>query len=297
MRALAPSPPLGAAERRRRRTPLVVGVLLLMLTAYVLRAPTDVLARFVPPADVPERAAPAADSVPDDVTTDSDVGAGGPAGTVIPPTVHDLPQGSAGGDADGRWGPPATRPTSGLILEELRGGWRVESGMEEAAALAVVAAHAWATERGLVTRTPGGTGGAIVTVEAMERPGAHHGVVTLLIADDAALHRLAVPVRLAPDRPAIAGPPWPLPAPSLAALPVDGTPIGDEELIAAARRALEHVGIPGARMVALEVTEGWPFIARLDDDTDGHPWLRWHVDRFVVAGLPLDAAGERSEER
>ncbi len=198
------------------------------------------------------------------------------------------------------------------MLEELRGGWRIQGGIEEAAALAVVAGHAWAESRS-TPGTPGpgsteGTGdadgavamagasgvtGTVVTVEAVERPGALHAVVTLLVATGGALHRLGVPVLLTPDGPLLAGPPWMLPAPDHAPMTLAGAPVGDTVLVDAARAALERIGIAGDRLTALEATDGWPFIARLDDDTAGHPWLRWHLDRFVVAGLPLDADGNR----
>ena len=218
---------------------------------------------------------------------------------------------SSAGDpgTQGRWGEPAPRPTGpALVVEELRGGWRVGSGVEEAAALAVVAAHGWAVARSAVApsdgregadRTMGADGvtatgartGTVVTVEAVERPGPLHAVVTLLTSHDGLLARVAVPVLMGPAGPTLAGDPWPLPAPTTLPEALSGTPVGDEVLVAAARRALDAIGIDGARMTALEATEGWPFIARLEDDSDGHPWLRWHLDRFVVAGLPLDASG------
>jgi hypothetical protein len=179
----------------------------------------------------------------------------------------------------------------------MRGGWRVESGNEEAAALAVIAAHAWADARRPDTTSSIGDGpatGAIVVVEAVERPGAHHAVVTVLVAPDGAagpLHRIAVPVVIGALGPVLAGIPWLLPAPVLDTRTIVGTPVGDPELIASARRALDVVGLPGDRLVALEATDGWPFIARLDDAAGAHPWLRWHLDRFVVTGLPLVRTG------
>jgi hypothetical protein len=210
----------------------------------------------------------------------------------------------------GRWGAtPLHPPAPGLLIEELRGGWRVEPGNEEAAALALVAAHAWADGLRDPRRPQQGDDGtgatgaivAIVAIEAVERPGTHHAVVTALVAPDGAaggLQRIAIPVVLGPDGPTLAGPPWQLPAPAstgsplpTSPLPLEGTPVGDAELIASARRALDAVGLPGDRLVALEATDGWPFIARLDDDDEGHPWLRWHLDRFVVTGLPLTRAG------
>jgi hypothetical protein len=275
---------------RGRRT--VLALLLIGSAVVVLRSPADLVLALTPTgrdqrattAD-PSADAGAVASVGRDGHADERTGEGqgGPATSGPAPAVI----------GEGRWGGSAARPTTGLVLEELRGGWRVESGVEEAAALAVLAAHGWAVEHGVERRTPGGEGGAIVTVEAVERPGALHGVVTLLVAGDARLHRIAVPVRFTPDGPALAGRPWSLPAPSLDDEPLAGEPVGDTVLIEAARNALVQVGIAGERLVALEATDGWPFIARLEDDADGHPWLRWHLDRFVVTGLPLDAVREQ----
>jgi hypothetical protein len=196
----------------------------------------------------------------------------------------------------GRWGNAPDRPGGiGLLLEEFRGGWRVEGGNEEAAALAVIAAHAWAdVHRRPSVTAPGSADvkatGTIVAVEAVERPGAHHAVVTVLVAPDGAagaLHRIAIPLEMGRAGPSLAGAPWHLPAPAIGSTPLVGTPIADPELITSARRALDTAGLPGDRLVTLEATEGWPFIARLDDEDAAHPWLRWHLDRFVVAGLPL----------
>lgn len=196
----------------------------------------------------------------------------------------------------GRWGNAPDRPGGlGLLLEEYRGGWRVEGGTEEAAALAVIAAHAWADVRRRTSGTAPGSAdeeatGTVVAVEAVERPGAHHAVVTVLVAPDGAvgaLHRIAIPLMMGPAGPSLAGAPWSLPAPDVRSTPSVGTPIADPELIASARRALDAAGLPGDRLVTLEATDGWPFIARLDDGDAAHPWLRWHLDRFVIAGLPL----------
>jgi len=208
----------------------------------------------------------------------------------------------------GRWGPAPVRPQlTGILVEELRGGWRMEAGNEEAAALAVIAAHAWVDAlRDPADASRSATGrpatGAIVAIEAVERPGAHHAVVTVLVAHEGPrgrLLRIAFPVVFGPDGPAIAGAPWMLPPPTAedalsATRPLQGTPVGDPSLIASARMALDAVGIPGDRLVALEATDGWPFIARLDDEAPAHPWLRWHLDRFVVTGLPLVRAGSAS---
>jgi hypothetical protein len=268
-----------------RRGALLLALTLAVAALLVLRSPLDVLALVArTPATLAETGPASLAIVADDVAVGRDVTTGVAASTDP-------------GGPDGRWGAPAPRPTTELLLEERRGGWRVESGVEEAAALAVIAAHAWvdtrstgdAAQRG----APGaGAEGAIVIVEAIEQPGPLHAVVTLLVAAGAELHRLAVPVTIRADGATLAGAPWPLPAPRLETQPLAGTPIGDEELLAAARRAIASVGIDEERLVALEVTDGWPFIARLDD-TDGHLWLRWHVDRFVITGLPLNAVRDR----
>lgn len=293
------SPAPAGAQRRRRLIVLIV--LAVALATVVLRSPLSVLTLI-------GTAAPKDPPVPDD----------GPVGivrdTVTEPTGDDgdpavTPEGSRSGDvSDGRWGVAPVRPGGlDIVLEELRGGWRVEGGAEEAAALGVMAAHAWAdarsgrtavsdegTAQGAGSSAGAGAGtraGAIVAVEAVERPGALHAVVTLLVADGRGLHRIAVPVMFAAEGAAIAGEPWRLPAPIATVPDTTGDAVTDPELLEAARRALETIGVPGTRLLALEATDGWPFIARLDDEADGHPWLRWHLDRFVISGLPLRSGG------
>jgi hypothetical protein len=262
-------------------------VLVLALVVSILRAPVSVVTLFGArsPDGVPEPSGTSVDIVSEDVFVPDLDGRG----------LATTPEGSQSGDApDGRWGASPVRPGGlAITLEEYRGGWRVEGGGEEAAALAVIAAHAWAVAR---TERPTGAGvatgtGVIVTVEAVERPGALHAVVTVLVAIDPDLHRIAVPITFGSDGPAVAGQPWTLPAPTAVAPELTGAAIGDPDLLEAARNALEAIGIPGDRLTALEATDGWPFIARLDDDVDGHPWLRWHLDRFVVSGLPLRSGG------
>ncbi len=283
------------------RTRALVLTMIVVTSLMMLRSPVQLMSTLasIGPSDrdaplvASEPNPPVASSVANDVTdTDDRAPFDGAA-----PLGEDV--------AQGRFGATPPRPDAPVILiEELRAGWRVESGNEEAAALAVIAAHAWADglvrRTGAVRRTDGTRGaGAIVAIEAVERPGAHHAVVTALVAPNGAedlLQRIAVPVVFGPDGPELAGAPWLLPSPvtdvALAFLrPLDGTPVNDAELIASARRALDAVGLPGDRLVALEATDGWPFIARLDDDAEGHPWLRWHLDRFVVTGLPLARTG------
>ena len=291
------SPAPAGARRRWRRVAVIV--LAVALATVVLRSPLSVLTLIgtASPQDPP---------VPDDGPLDSvDDIVPRRAGDGGDPTI--AAEGSPSGDvSDGRWGAAPVRPGGlDIMLEELRGGWRVEGGAEEAAALGVIAAHAWADARSGRTAVSdagavSGTGlgarseeraGAIVTVEAVERPGALHAVVTLLVADGRGLHRIAVPIVFAAEGPAVAGEPWRLPAPVVTEPDVVGDAVDDPELLAAARSALETIGIPGGRLLALEATDGWPFIARLDDEMDGDPWLRWHLDRFVVSGLPLRSGG------
>jgi hypothetical protein len=255
-------------RRSRSRIGPVLVALAFVVGVIVIRSPVALFALAEPfrPASTGEGPSAGA-SVEDDVAVESD------------------------GASDGRWGASPIRPgDGGLLLEEIRGGWRIEAGGEEAAALAVIAAHDWADAR--TTATDRSSGEVVVVVEAVERPGTLHAVVTLLVRMTDELHRLAFPVTFGVDGPMIAGAPWPLPAPVAVPLPLAGVPVDDAELVAAARRALETVGIGGDRLVAVEATDGWPFIARLDDDTVGHPWLRWHLDRFVVSGLPLHRSGE-----
>jgi hypothetical protein len=253
------------------------------------RSPTSVphVLSDVPDELGPIRTEPA--SVTSDVTDSPDDG----------PRAPSASSGPGGIVTEGRWGAAPGRPEGlELLLEEFRGGWRVEGGNEEAAAVAVIAAHAWADARRRPAATSnvvdGATMGAIVAVEAVERPGARHAVVTALVAPEGAagaLHRIAVPIVMDLAGPSVAGEPWLLPAPMLQVPSFDGVPITDPDLIASARRALDAVGLPGERLIALEATDGWPFIARLDDALVADPWLRWHLDRFVVAGLPLARAG------
>ena len=215
--------------------------------------------------------------------------------------VTAVPMGPGDAGDAGRWGRPAQHPTgsttSGPHVEELRGGWRVEAGAEEAAALGVIAVRDWLRAQVGEGQGAGMIGADVtVTLEAVERPGASAAVVTVLAVQGDAVERLAIPILFRDAGPVVAGTPWRLPPPSADVEPLVGTAIGDEVLLGAARDALERVGIPGTRLVQLEVTDGWPFIARLDDPTGGHPWLRWHLDRFVVTGLPLARAEERSWE-
>jgi len=285
--------PSGGGRRQRRILLTLLGV---ALVTVVLRAPLSVVTLLGAP--VPDAGPhPVPSPVPEAAAVGSVVdGAAAPEGDGRgPTTARDARE--DGGTADGRWGASPVRPGGlEIALEEFRGGWRLEAGAEEAVALAVVAAHEWAGSRAARASGAGSVGadtgaGAIVAVEAIERPGTLHAVVTLLVVMGSELHRIAVPIAFGADGPTVAGTAWPLPAPTSTPSTLTGTAVGDPELLEAARRALDAVGIPGERLSALEATEGWPFIARLDDDADGHPWLRWHLDRFVVSGLPLRSGG------
>jgi len=286
---------------QRLRTVLALLVVLVLLGA--LRSPAEVLARF----RLPGTEAPSLGSVispegarydlVDRDDRDGDPGQG--------QARSDVPDEASGVD-----GPAASAPRNDDVwLQEVRGGWRLEAGVEEAAALAVLAGHAWAralpatdaTARG-VPQAPAERSEPMVVVEAVERPGPFAAVVTLLVApgganDDLAtltagseqLVRLAVPVLIGSDGATLGGAPWELPPPTASARPLDVTTVTDPDLVRSARRALEAIGIDGERLVTLEATEGWPFVARLDTfgTPAGDPWLRWHLDRFVVAGIPL----------
>lgn len=267
---------------RRRQRRVVLTITLVLLFGAALRPPLWIVSALSPHRSaVHERT----DGMVSSVTT-----AAAPL---------DAPSGQEPGfeERDGSGGAHTGQAGAmSVLVEELRGGWRTQAGLEEAVALAVLAGHRWVA----TATAPGGATsgkGSIVVVEALERPGGPHGVVTLLVVHEDTTRRIAVPVGLGVDGPALAGTPWELPfaAPGVAAL--EARAIGDPTLMMAAREALERVGIPGERLVALEATESWPFIARLDDPAGGHPWLRWHLDRFVVTGLPLDRAGDGRNNR
>ena len=291
-----------SSSRVLQRLRTVIALLLVLVLLGALRSPAEMLARFrLPGTSGPtlgsvQRSEGARHDLVDHDERDGDPGQGRARSDVTDD------RSDHGGQVD-----PAPLE-SDVRLQEIRGGWRLEAGVEEAAALAVLAGHAWAraqpapdtSARG-VPPSPAGRGEPMVVVEAVERPGTFAAVVTLLVApqgsaDDLAplltagsdrLFRLAVPVLMGGGGATLAGAPWTLPPPSPSVRPLELTEVTDPDLVRSARRALEGVGIAGERLVRLEATEGWPFIARLDGSTDGDPWLRWHLDRFVVAGIPL----------
>ena len=311
------APPV-APSRTFERVRIMLGLLVLLTLLGALRSPVEVLSRIM----IPRAADPMLGNV---------AGPEGHAhdGVTTPDRASEREQGTRppSGDAVpmGRASEPGQSSPGGVWLHEVRGGWRIEPGVEEAAALAVLVGHAWAAALSpdpSVAQDASGRlverGGTVVVVEAVERPGPLAAVVTLLVApwgvtDDEAhadaeggpgivpvqrILRLGVPVVLSDTGASLAGEPWSLPGPTLGIRPLTSTTLTDPDLLASARRALEGVGIDGGRLVALEATEGWPFIARLaeagtaeeNDGATGDPWLRWHLDRFVIAGLPLQRA-------
>jgi len=211
---------------------------------------------------------------------------GAPPGTET--SVSDGTDASAGAPDRTMPGRRSTEPTAPVTdppaLEEVRATWRVSGGTEEAAALGVVVA------RRTVTRD--GDRPAFAVLEAVERPAGDAVVVTVLVeTDDGTLERIAVPIALDPTGARLAGPPWRLPPPELTFLRPSTTPIDDARLLESAREALERVGRTGTGLT-LGRTTSWPVVARFETERGIEElWLRWHLDRFVVAGLPLDRSG------
>jgi len=266
------------STRTTRRASTILIVLLVIASLSVLRSPAEFLARF---------------------TSEGRIGLGGvrvstPSGGAD--TDGDLEHTAARDAAPAvREGEGPGRPVlDGLLLREVRGGWRVEPGVEEAAALALIVGHGWLPDRVASEDDMGDDGSRrVVIVEAVEQPGTGAAVITLLIAPrgvlvGAPLHRVAIPVVIDADGASLGGEPWELPRPAHDRRPLDGVAIDEPALIASARRALDAVGHDGASLVTLEATVGWPFIARTS--TGAQLWLRWHVDGFVVSGLPLHGA-------
>lgn len=204
-----------------------------------------------------------------------------PEGSGTGPTTGGL---VAGSDAPATPVPGSAPGVSGTLpLEEARATWRVSGGTEEAAALAVVVARRRAARD---ASTP------FVVLEAVERPAGDAVVVTVLVDDGrSAPRRFAVPIVLGPQGARLAGEPWELPPPSTEVLVPDTTVVDDARLVESARLALAGIGLVGDELTLVRTT-AWPVIARIvDEGTPIEVWLRWHLDRFVVAGLPLDRSG------
>ena len=311
--------------RSRRRTGLallaavpwlvVAGLLVVpQLTADPDTTPEHDEAAPSHPPDAPAPSEPAGD--PADEAPD-------PADEADPPTEPDAdapPSGDldAQPDASDRdTDDPSTSPGAPstddpvLALEELRGRWRVEPGLEEAASLAVMVARAALT--GLdpplaiegVTAAADGSYAEHLTVEAVEHTSASAATVTILalvLEDDgqlaASVRRLAVPIAMDTDGPRPAGPPWELPPPDLDAVEPDVATVDDADLHLAAAEALADAGLPDVEVVRLATAEGWPMVAHVRDpegDADATVWLRRHLDGFVVAGTPLPDGDEDRE--
>jgi hypothetical protein len=286
---------------RRRRTVLVVLAVLPWLV---------VLAAVVSPRLSPD---PSREDARSDAGSGADTPAADPADEDEPgpdPAPATNPQASRPGPAAGT--PPgegAVPVEPGWWLTEHRGKWRLGPGDGVAASVAVVVARAWLT--GLPPRLevagihPTAGDGYVehLAVEAVERPEAGAAVVTLLavlleVGEDHSAHvrRLAVPLAEEPGGPRPAGSPWWLPAPDLSPVPVEGEPVDDPDLLAAATAALAGAGLGHLEVVALERTTRWPWIARVrgvdadataGEETEGAVWLRRHLDGFALAGEPL----------
>jgi hypothetical protein len=293
--------PVGASTRRgRHRAATVVGVVLVMLAVSTLRSPVELLTRSTAPRS----------GAPDTTNVPSPSGGTGPAGS------DDVDERDRAVPARPEPDRPPQVAQDALLLREVRGGWRLAPGVEEAAALALLVGHGWSPDAG------GGMGGVstgdrVVVLEAIEQPGPGAAVVTILVSSSrrlagawdgvdeggdgvgpgtsaapgegpALVHRLAVPIVIGIDGATLGGTPWQLPAPRHRGPALTGPAVDDPLLVSAARRALDAVGIDGHTLVSLEASTSWPFIARTADGP--HPWLRWHVDHFVVTGLPLQQA-------
>ena len=266
--------------RARRRAAKVVGVLLVIASVSVLRSPAEFLTRLTSEGRIE----------PSGVRVSEPSGGADTDGTRLAPAPRDASPSTR--EAEG----PVRPVLDELLLREVRGGWRVEPGVEEAAALALIVGHGWRSDR-VATEDDMGEEDTrrLVVIEAVEQPGYGAAVITLLIAPRGVsldgrttLHRVAVPIVIDLDGASLGGPPWELPPPAHEPRALAGAPVDDLELVASARRALDAAGHDGGSLVTLEATAGWPFIARTA--TGAQLWLRWHVDGFVVTGLPLHGA-------
>lgn len=289
-------PPAEDAERPRRRLHrllalaavpwVVVAVLVGWRGSGQPVAATDDLGA---PPDATE---PAGDAAAGDTTAGD-----GPAGVA-----------EAGDDVAGG-PPPVTDPVEdGLVAETWQVGWREYPGDGATVAVAAAVARAWLT--GLdpllavegISPDDGSSYAEHLTVEAIERPGPGAAVVTFSAVvleggepTTARLRRVAVPVDEHDHDPRPAGAPWELPGLELTPAP----PVAADELGAehwpAAEAALRAAGFVDAELRGLQRTTSWPVLAAVRTETPDGPrdavvWLRRHLDRFVVAGLPLTQA-------
>ncbi|MBS3942129.1 MAG: hypothetical protein KG028_14310 [Actinobacteria bacterium] len=202
-----------------------------------------------------------------------------------------------------------------LVAETWQGGWREFPGDGATVAVAAAVARAWLTGLAPVLDVAGvtpddATGYAEhLTVEAIERPGPGAAVVTFsaVVLDGgdpatARLRRVAVPVDERAVDPRPAGAPWELKGLDLTPTAPDvADELGDEHW-PAAEAALRAGGFVDAELHGLQRTTAWPVLAAISTPTPDGPrhqvvWLRRHLDRFVVAGLPLTQALPAAEEQ
>ncbi len=273
----------------------------------------------------PDGEEPAGASQPGDPTTETQLEDPGPApvpGSQDPPADGAEPDASRDDPDHDASGPPpveAPDPAGGETeFMTLRGAWRGQAGEQDAAAMATVVARAWLTGTGpdlAIDGVPAPEPGRYVehlAVEGVAMAGPEAAVVTLLAIvldergedDEDALtvdvRRLAVPIALEARAARPAGSPWMLPGPELdAAVPISDA-VDDPDRLAAAENALERTGFERIELRELSRTSSWPWIAQVRARTpggervDGPVWLRWHLDRFVVAGTIVP--DETSEE-
>lgn len=206
--------------------------------------------------------------------------------------------------------PAATTPPTAVAPANtgavLATGTRGATTLVEAAAVGLVVGRAFTSGHGAPLAIDGVPAADLdgyvehLTVEAVDHPGPDLAVVTLLAvvlraADGryatAHLRRLAVPVHVdgAGARPA--GTPWWLPAPELAARPVELEAVADEDLLLAAAEAVAAAGYADVATLTVSTTGAWPLVADLtatapgDDAPRTHRlWLRHHLGGLVVAG-------------
>lgn len=287
-----------ASARRRRPVLLVAASLPWLLVVALLMLPGRLGDDGETTAPVSEADGPAAAQDEADDHADDDHVETGSGGRLVPE------------DDDGPIGPHrehrdtgVSDPYADLELTEIRGRWRVEPGIEEAASLAVVVARAWLTGLDPVLEVSGidpppSTGYAEhLVVEAVEHPARDAAVVTVVgvVLDgddlDASVRRIAVPIVLRHDGARVSGDPWELPPPTLEPVELEHAPVEDADQLLAAADALRTAGLDEVTLVALHDTDGWPVVAEVKatDDADDTTtvWLRRHLDGFVVSGTTL----------
>lgn len=228
-----------------------------------------------------------------------------PAGSDVRTPAAAADAGPAGGEAS---------ESAGLVVETWQGGWRELPGDGATVAVAAAVARAWLTGLEPVLEVAGvapdgDTGYAEhLTVEAIERPGPGAAVVTFsaVVLDGsepaaARLRRVAVPVDEREADPRPAGTPWEVEGLDLTpASPQVADELGGQHW-PAAEAALRAAGFVDAELRGLQRTTAWPVLASIRTQTADGPrdqvvWLRRHLDRFVVAGLPLTQALPAEED-